>query len=164
MPLTVKRQGTHVQLFRRMRTLVCTYAICNDKKPFIYPFNQQARFAGIMTFANNWKNRCDIRYIMSESVYLLLFTVLFTLGGNAEGAACKFPFTFQGEKYDGCTTAGRDDGYRWCATTENYDADKTYGFCPETGMRNKTQCSGLLLCRHAESCALLGVMWWAGQL
>lgn len=63
------------------------------------------------------------------------FTVLFTLGGNAEGAACKFPFTFQGEKYDGCTTAGRDDGYRWCATTENYDADKSFGFCPETGTK-----------------------------
>ncbi len=24
-------------------------------------------------------------------------------------------------------------GYRWCATTEDYDRDKTYGFCPETG-------------------------------
>uniref|UniRef100_A0AAQ5YHD5 72 kDa type IV collagenase n=1 Tax=Amphiprion ocellaris TaxID=80972 RepID=A0AAQ5YHD5_AMPOC len=60
--------------------------------------------------------------------------LLFTLGGNAEGAPCKFPFTFQGEKYDGCTTQGRDDGYRWCATTEDYDRDKTYGFCPETAM------------------------------
>uniref|UniRef100_A0A669BR54 72 kDa type IV collagenase n=1 Tax=Oreochromis niloticus TaxID=8128 RepID=A0A669BR54_ORENI len=60
--------------------------------------------------------------------------LLFTLGGNAEGAPCKFPFNFQGEKYDGCTTQGRDDGYRWCATTEDYDRDKTYGFCPETAM------------------------------
>ncbi|KAJ8343326.1 hypothetical protein SKAU_G00306550 [Synaphobranchus kaupii] len=60
--------------------------------------------------------------------------LLFTLGGNADGVACKFPFTFQGDKYDGCTTSGRDDGYRWCATTENYDNDKTYGFCPETAM------------------------------
>lgn len=67
--------------------------------------------------------------------------MLFTLGGNAEGAACKFPFTFQGEKYDGCTTAGRNDGYRWCATTENYDTDKSFGFCPETGTRNKTHLS-----------------------
>nr|XP_057945444.1 72 kDa type IV collagenase [Doryrhamphus excisus] len=60
--------------------------------------------------------------------------LLFTLGGNGDGAACKFPFTFQGEKYDGCTTAGRDDGYRWCSTTDNYDQDKTFGFCPETAM------------------------------
>ncbi|XP_053347984.1 72 kDa type IV collagenase [Clarias gariepinus] len=60
--------------------------------------------------------------------------LLLTLGGNGDGSPCKFPFTFQGEKYDSCTTAGRDDGYRWCATTENYDQDKTYGFCPETAM------------------------------
>ncbi|XP_051566841.1 72 kDa type IV collagenase-like [Myxocyprinus asiaticus] len=60
--------------------------------------------------------------------------LLFTLGGNADGAPCKFPFTFQGEKYDGCTTSGRDDGYRWCATTDDYDRDKSYGFCPETAM------------------------------
>uniref|UniRef100_A0A671W4F0 72 kDa type IV collagenase n=1 Tax=Sparus aurata TaxID=8175 RepID=A0A671W4F0_SPAAU len=60
--------------------------------------------------------------------------LLFTLGGNAEGAPCKFPFNFQGEKYDSCTTSGRDDGYRWCATTEDYDRDKSFGFCPETAM------------------------------
>uniref|UniRef100_A0AAY4EZJ5 72 kDa type IV collagenase n=1 Tax=Denticeps clupeoides TaxID=299321 RepID=A0AAY4EZJ5_9TELE len=60
--------------------------------------------------------------------------LLLTLGGNGNGAPCKFPFTFQGDKYDGCTTAGRDDGYRWCATTEDYDQDKTYGFCPETAL------------------------------
>lgn len=59
--------------------------------------------------------------------------MLFTLGGNGEGAPCKFPFNFQGEKYDSCTTSGRDDGYRWCATTEDYDRDKSFGFCPETG-------------------------------
>ncbi|XP_035252394.1 72 kDa type IV collagenase-like [Anguilla anguilla] len=60
--------------------------------------------------------------------------LLFTFGGNADGAACKFPFTFQSEKYDGCTTVGRTDGYRWCATTDDYDRDRTYGFCPETAM------------------------------
>uniref|UniRef100_G3PWN0 72 kDa type IV collagenase n=1 Tax=Gasterosteus aculeatus aculeatus TaxID=481459 RepID=G3PWN0_GASAC len=60
--------------------------------------------------------------------------LLFTIAGNADGAPCKFPFTFQGEKYDACTTQGRDDGYRWCATTDNYDQDKSFGFCPETAM------------------------------
>uniref|UniRef100_A0A8C4ZY64 72 kDa type IV collagenase n=2 Tax=Gadus morhua TaxID=8049 RepID=A0A8C4ZY64_GADMO len=60
--------------------------------------------------------------------------LLFTLGGNADGAPCKFPFTFQGTVYDGCTTEGRDDGYRWCGTTEDYDRDTKYGFCPETAM------------------------------
>lgn len=88
---------------------------------------------------------------------LFLFTVLFSLGGNAEGAPCKFPFTFQGEKYDGCTTAGRSDGYRWCATTENYDVDKSFGFCPETGTRTKTRFSNLLL--YQLVLGPNGVMW-----
>uniref|UniRef100_G1QKN0 72 kDa type IV collagenase n=1 Tax=Nomascus leucogenys TaxID=61853 RepID=G1QKN0_NOMLE len=59
---------------------------------------------------------------------------LFTMGGNAEGQPCKFPFRFQGTSYDSCTTEGRTDGYRWCGTTEDYDRDKKYGFCPETAM------------------------------
>ncbi|XP_056382277.1 72 kDa type IV collagenase [Hyla sarda] len=60
--------------------------------------------------------------------------LLFTLAGNADGKPCKFPFKFQGKSYDSCTTEGRTDGYRWCATTEDYDQDKSYGFCPETAL------------------------------
>uniref|UniRef100_A0AAX7TT86 Matrix metalloproteinase-9 n=1 Tax=Astatotilapia calliptera TaxID=8154 RepID=A0AAX7TT86_ASTCA len=56
--------------------------------------------------------------------------VLYTFDGNAGGAPCVFPFTFLGEEYDSCTTEGRSDGYRWCATTGNFDQDKKYGFCP----------------------------------
>lgn len=87
------------------------------------------------------------------------FAVLFTLGGNAEGAACKFPFTFQGEKYEGCTTSGRDDGYRWCATTDNYDVDKSFGFCPETGEKSNARSSDLTL----FASALRGLSAGAGQ-
>ncbi|XP_069495734.1 72 kDa type IV collagenase [Ambystoma mexicanum] len=60
--------------------------------------------------------------------------LLFTLAGNADGEPCKFPFKFQGTSYDSCTTEGRTDGYRWCATTADYDTDKKYGFCPETAL------------------------------
>ncbi|KAM9829179.1 matrix metalloproteinase-9 [Syngnathus typhle] len=56
--------------------------------------------------------------------------LLYTIGGNADDAPCVFPFTFEGKEYDGCTTEGRNDGYRWCATTNNFDQDKKYGFCP----------------------------------
>ncbi|XP_040009672.1 matrix metalloproteinase-9 [Xiphias gladius] len=56
--------------------------------------------------------------------------LLYTFGGNANGAECVFPFVFLGNEYDSCTTEGRSDGYRWCATTDNFDKDKKYGFCP----------------------------------
>ncbi|XP_015271990.1 PREDICTED: matrix metalloproteinase-9 [Gekko japonicus] len=56
--------------------------------------------------------------------------LLYTFDGNSDGAKCVFPFVFEGKSYDGCTTEGRTDGYRWCATTDNFDQDKKYGFCP----------------------------------
>ncbi|KAM8864717.1 matrix metalloproteinase-9 isoform 2-T2 [Spinachia spinachia] len=56
--------------------------------------------------------------------------LLYTFGGNADGAQCVFPFVFLGEEYESCTTEGRNDGYRWCATSSNFDNDKKYGFCP----------------------------------
>ncbi|MEQ2185094.1 hypothetical protein GOODEAATRI_014725 [Goodea atripinnis] len=55
--------------------------------------------------------------------------LLYTFDGNAAGAPCVFPFTFLGKEYDSCTTEGRNDGYRWCATTRNFDVDKKFGFC-----------------------------------
>ncbi|KAI5610095.1 matrix metalloproteinase-9 precursor [Silurus asotus] len=56
--------------------------------------------------------------------------LLFTYDGNSDGAACVFPFVFEGKSYTSCTTDGRNDEYRWCATTANFDQDKKYGFCP----------------------------------
>ncbi|KAM6925101.1 matrix metalloproteinase-9 [Xenentodon cancila] len=56
--------------------------------------------------------------------------LLYTFGGNADGAKCIFPFVFLDKEYNSCTTEGRSDGYRWCATTGNFDKDKKYGFCP----------------------------------
>lgn len=58
---------------------------------------------------------------------------LYTEHGNADGKPCVFPFIFEGRSYSACTTEGRSDGYRWCATTANYDQDKLYGFCPTRG-------------------------------
>ncbi|XP_062968155.1 matrix metalloproteinase-9 [Cynocephalus volans] len=55
---------------------------------------------------------------------------LYTQDGNGDGKPCKFPFIFEGRSYSACTTDGRSDGYRWCATTADYDQDKRYGFCP----------------------------------
>ncbi|XP_067856787.1 zinc finger protein 335-like [Heptranchias perlo] len=55
---------------------------------------------------------------------------LYTFDGNSDGSPCVFPFVFDGKSYDQCTSEGRDDRYKWCATTSNFDSDKKYGFCP----------------------------------
>nr|XP_032833283.1 72 kDa type IV collagenase-like [Petromyzon marinus] len=59
---------------------------------------------------------------------------VFTVDGNGEGAPCVFPFVYGGREYSACTSAGRDDAERWCATTANYDADHKYGFCPPSAL------------------------------
>ncbi|XP_078275078.1 matrix metalloproteinase-9-like [Rhinoraja longicauda] len=56
--------------------------------------------------------------------------VLYTFGGNSDSSPCVFPFEYVGKSYDQCTSEGRNDGLRWCATTSNYDVDRKYGFCP----------------------------------
>lgn len=56
--------------------------------------------------------------------------VVKTRYGNAEGAMCHFPFTFEGKSYTTCTTVGRTDNLPWCATTADYSKDRKYGFCP----------------------------------
>ncbi|CAM4599093.1 unnamed protein product, partial [Lepidochelys kempii] len=55
---------------------------------------------------------------------------IFTLLGNANGAPCVFPFKFNSKWYSECTDAGRTDGWLWCGTTTDFDADQLYGFCP----------------------------------
>ncbi|XP_047424697.1 macrophage mannose receptor 1 [Mugil cephalus] len=58
------------------------------------------------------------------------FQEIFTLGGNAFGSPCQFPFKFQEKWYAECTKDGRPDGRLWCATEKNYDTQKKWGFCP----------------------------------
>ena len=38
------------------------------------------------------------------------------VSGPGAGAACVFPFTYQGEAFYGCTVRGSENGAAWCAT------------------------------------------------
>ncbi|XP_020914877.1 uncharacterized protein LOC110252396 isoform X2 [Exaiptasia diaphana] len=58
-----------------------------------------------------------------------------TSGGNSAGKCCAMPFIFQDTVYDKCITHART-GDLWCATTPNYDTDKSWGFCKTTGRRS----------------------------
>ncbi|XP_054607456.2 macrophage mannose receptor 1 [Nothobranchius furzeri] len=57
------------------------------------------------------------------------FQEVFTIGGNAFGRPCQFPFRYQEKWYAECTKDGHSDGQMWCATTRDYDKEKKWGFC-----------------------------------
>ncbi|KAK2889903.1 cation-independent mannose-6-phosphate receptor [Channa argus] len=57
---------------------------------------------------------------------------------------CVFPFIYMKKSYTDCTTDGRTDGRKWCATTANFDTDRMWGFCIEAS--GKRQSSILFTC------------------
>lgn len=44
-----------------------------------------------------------------------------------KGELCVFPFKYKGKTYEECTT--EEKNRPWCATTENYQGDRKWGFC-----------------------------------
>ncbi|XP_035535041.1 cation-independent mannose-6-phosphate receptor isoform X1 [Morone saxatilis] len=60
------------------------------------------------------------------------------------GEVCVFPFILMKASYTECTIDARTDGRKWCATTDNYDTDRKWGFCSEAS--GKRQSSILFTC------------------
>jgi len=54
-----------------------------------------------------------------------------TVGGNANGSCCHFPFWFNGKAYNSCQSSEKYG--LWCATTESYDKDAKWGKCVVKG-------------------------------
>lgn len=51
---------------------------------------------------------------------------------TSEGDPCVFPFTIANKSFDDCTTEGRLDGKKWCATTADFNTDRKWGFCNQS--------------------------------
>ncbi|XP_010904068.2 macrophage mannose receptor 1 [Esox lucius] len=78
---------------------------------------------------------------------------VFTLGGNAFGSPCQFPFKFGEKWYAECTLVGRSDGQLWCATETDYNKDKKWGFCPSKSSSgwDTDPVTGVLYQRNTQS-------------
>ncbi|KAL9988893.1 hypothetical protein ACROYT_G003385 [Oculina patagonica] len=50
-----------------------------------------------------------------------------TIGGNARGSCCNFPFIYKGAVYWRCTA--QDAVKKWCSVTKVFDLDKRWGYC-----------------------------------
>ncbi|XP_007656671.1 uncharacterized protein LOC100090537 [Ornithorhynchus anatinus] len=53
-------------------------------------------------------------------------------GGNSKGRPCVFPFAYLERMRYGCVLEDNKPREAWCATTENYDRDQLWSFCPDT--------------------------------
>lgn len=79
-----------------------------------------------MTLIISAGTTCDLTTVVSTTVGPTVCQTL-TYGGNSFGAACVFPFTYEGVTYTTCITLNNDQP--WCATTNNYPVDKKWGNC-----------------------------------
>ncbi|KFQ70858.1 Macrophage mannose receptor 1, partial [Phaethon lepturus] len=66
----------------------------------------------------------------ADSVCSLRYEDIYTLGGNAFGAPCVFPFKFDGKWYAECIRRSDNSGSLWCATSSDFDKDQLFGNCP----------------------------------
>ncbi|XP_062980546.1 cation-independent mannose-6-phosphate receptor [Elgaria multicarinata webbii] len=89
-----------------------------------------------ISFGNRKAMKMDYRH--QEEAVILQYK-----GGDAcpqvteMGELCVFPFQHKGKSYDTCTTEGQEK--LWCATTDNLERDKKWGFCVSgSGYREST--------------------------
>lgn len=83
---------------------------------------------------------------ISLTVIFILFHVLselYTVGGNAAGLPCMFPFQYKNQWYSDCTAFESSQNNLWCAVETRYQ-NELWGYCP-TACEYSLQC--LILCK-----------------
>ncbi|XP_042352885.1 macrophage mannose receptor 1-like isoform X2 [Plectropomus leopardus] len=55
----------------------------------------------------------------------------YTIGGNAAGLPCMFPFLYKDQWYSDCTTIDSRGNHLWCAVETKYQSER-WGHCPVT--------------------------------
>ncbi|XP_043990703.1 macrophage mannose receptor 1-like [Gambusia affinis] len=70
---------------------------------------------------------------------------LYTIGGNAAGRPCMFPFFYENNWYSSCTLIDSPNNQPWCSVETKYE-HQTWGFCPTNNKDNwvKYSASGAL--------------------
>uniref|UniRef100_A0A3Q3FFL5 Fibronectin type-II domain-containing protein n=1 Tax=Labrus bergylta TaxID=56723 RepID=A0A3Q3FFL5_9LABR len=56
---------------------------------------------------------------------------LYSIGGNAAGMPCMFPFQYKDQWYSDCTTTDSPGNQLWCAVETKYQSER-WGYCPVT--------------------------------
>ncbi|CAH2305598.1 Hypothetical predicted protein [Pelobates cultripes] len=64
----------------------------------------------------------------TENICQVPYQVIYTTGGNSNGARCEFPFLHDGQWHHDCITDGNSTR-QWCATSADYTSDQKWGLC-----------------------------------
>lgn len=72
---------------------------------------------------------CCLSMLMCVCVCVIL--ELYTIGGNAAGMPCMFPFLYKDQWYSDCTSHDSIGKSLWCAVQTKFQ-DERWGYCPVT--------------------------------
>ncbi|NXT10999.1 MRC1 protein, partial [Prunella fulvescens] len=87
---------------------------------------KKMRLSKVSSKGSRWKIHGSVDSVCSQR-----YEDIYTLGGNAFGAPCVFPFKHQGKWFAECIPRRDDADSLWCATSSDFDKDQLFGNCPQ---------------------------------